>query len=486
MLRGNVLIEEYQNPNASDRMISLSDFQNIEYDNNYVVKVRVSSATLSGEYGEGCPIAIQENIPNVPSRLIAEGISSMEIELHWQDNSDIESGYLVERKEPAGTFMQLAQLPSNTAYYLDAPLASNSNFIYRVTALGSNGNSLPSNEAATATDESVILYPNGGEVYFANQDFPVGWLGRPRRLTRELDLVAVNIADNSEWEVGRADDIGSFTGSIPSGISGQFRLEIRSLSGEVLDRSDAPFSILPPTIASVAGFGSFNASFLKQPNEYVHETEGDSLKFHFDERYLDGGIMAACIYDWERRKVTDLPLGTNLGGNAYVLNIGNRGMGLPLDSCYSLEIMYNDGHTGFLKFRRTQVPELEAEIRMEVNAYDCDAPDANEITFRCEASGGSEPYEVVWYLSPTLYEEDARRIETDRYSNDASIYLGSPQISDRSEFSVFDQPGYYIIMIVRDACGQEVRKIARVQCSTPETPDDQIFIEIINVRPTDF
>jgi predicted phage tail protein len=89
--------------------------------------------------------------PNAPSDLIATPISSSQINLSWQDNSDDETGFKIERKTGSGSYAQIATAGAGVTSYSDSGLSTSTTYYYRVRAYNTVGNSDYSNEASATT-----------------------------------------------------------------------------------------------------------------------------------------------------------------------------------------------------------------------------------------------------------------------------------------------------------------------------------------------
>lgn len=122
---------------------------------------------------------------NAPGSLTASVISESQVDLAWTDNSDNESGFVVERMQENGAFAQIADLGANSTSYSDDDLLSSTTYTYRVKAYGDEGESAWSNTASVTTDQAtytisrnivntLAVYPNpmnkGGSIQFATEE----------------------------------------------------------------------------------------------------------------------------------------------------------------------------------------------------------------------------------------------------------------------------------------------------------------------------
>ena len=93
-----------------------------------------------------------------PSNLTAAVASLSQINLVWQDNSNNETEFRIERKiGPGGTFAQIAGVGANTTGYPNTGLTPNTTYVYRVRACNTGGCSDYSNEATAATPSLATL-----------------------------------------------------------------------------------------------------------------------------------------------------------------------------------------------------------------------------------------------------------------------------------------------------------------------------------------
>ncbi len=96
--------------------------------------------------------------PAAPTWLRVDTVSgnATQLKLTWQDNSNNEAGFKIERKQGCcGPWTPLPNAPANstgTAIYLDTGLqCDGTTYAYRVWAFNGSGESAKTNEAARAT-----------------------------------------------------------------------------------------------------------------------------------------------------------------------------------------------------------------------------------------------------------------------------------------------------------------------------------------------
>ena len=82
---------------------------------------------------------------SAPTELQADSVTNTRVVLSWQDNSDIESGFSIERAAGSGTYKELATVAEDITSYTDSSVIQGQTYSYRVRAWTSNENSEYSN-----------------------------------------------------------------------------------------------------------------------------------------------------------------------------------------------------------------------------------------------------------------------------------------------------------------------------------------------------
>ncbi len=115
----------------------------------------VATSSSSGETGPytltlNCSASSGGTAPAAPSRLQATAVSSTEIDLSWQDNSNNETGFSVEQLVN-GTFLQIGTVGANVTQVHIINLSPQTSYTFQVRALNGSAASAPSNQATATT-----------------------------------------------------------------------------------------------------------------------------------------------------------------------------------------------------------------------------------------------------------------------------------------------------------------------------------------------
>ncbi len=109
----------YRDEGASDREGSL-----------YFYRVRAVSAAGASAWSNEAGVSVP---PLAPENLQA-GIDQEGVLLEWEDHSEVESRYEVERAPDGGSFQKIAELPASSVEHFDATAQKGASYIYRVRA----------------------------------------------------------------------------------------------------------------------------------------------------------------------------------------------------------------------------------------------------------------------------------------------------------------------------------------------------------------
>jgi len=170
-----------------------------------------ASSTTSGTTTNGVPAA--------PTNLTASAISSSQIRLNWQDNSNNEGRFEIFRSTDGVSFAFRAQVGINVTSFTDSGLTAGVTYFYRVRGVNSFGNSGWSNIASATpggTNTGVPAAPsNLAATVASSTQINLNWRD--------------NSTDETAFQIFRSDD-----GGVSFSQVGQVSANVTSFSNNAL------------------------------------------------------------------------------------------------------------------------------------------------------------------------------------------------------------------------------------------------------------
>jgi len=151
----------------------------------YVYRVRAFNAGGSSAYTNESTAAILPNPPSAPTAASVTVLSSSSLQFSWNDNSNNESGFVVERRTSAGAFGVVANPGANANSFTDTGLTANTTYFYHVKAVNAGGSSAFSSELSGTTLPQPPAAPSNLQV-----------------AVHSLSQLGVTWDDNSDNETG--------------------------------------------------------------------------------------------------------------------------------------------------------------------------------------------------------------------------------------------------------------------------------------------
>jgi subtilisin family serine protease len=114
------------------------------------------SITLLAAQGRGGTGGGNGTKPKAPANLAATAISSSQINIGWNDNSDNETGFAIERCAGSGcsNFSEISRVEPNITSFADLGLTAQTTYRYRVLAFNEGGSSKYTNTAEATTQST--------------------------------------------------------------------------------------------------------------------------------------------------------------------------------------------------------------------------------------------------------------------------------------------------------------------------------------------
>jgi hypothetical protein len=178
--------------------------------------------------------------PDAPTGLVAAAIAANRVDIRWTDRSDNETGFAVERQDPAGAWRRLAVIAPDTTAYSDAAVTPATHYVYRVLALNAGGTSAPSDPVDVVTLPLPPNAPSGlTATVLSATEVELRWTDRS---DNETQFVVERQDGSAEWV--RAATVGANMTShrdtsAVSGRSYRYRVSARNSGGDSAPSNEA-------------------------------------------------------------------------------------------------------------------------------------------------------------------------------------------------------------------------------------------------------
>lgn len=212
-----------------------------------------------------------------------------------------------------------------------------------------------------------------------------------------------------------------------------------------------------------------------------HRTNGNFLGFSYNEKYGssnqgDSQQLSAIIYNWRKVAMVSLSLNAHEGNNWYALDLASACTNLSFDANYILELKDGDGKIHYLRFQYSAPIPLEANLTAEVKFLNCDGNIGNEIEYTGSIQGGISPYNIEWTVSTNQSGQNPSQ------TREEAVRPVSALTISESKLTTYDQPSYYVIMNIKDACGQAIKKTIHVTCENGPNGTNSLNLDVIDLN----
>jgi len=132
---------------------TFTDTVEITEGKEYTYRVRYKDAEQN--YSTEAMSSITASLPAAPSSLHASVLETGVIRLSWQDNSNNETGFVIEKKTDSGSFEIAGTVEKNITSYTDSGVTAGHSYTYRVRAQNPLGSSGYSNQVSVSGWDTV-------------------------------------------------------------------------------------------------------------------------------------------------------------------------------------------------------------------------------------------------------------------------------------------------------------------------------------------
>jgi hypothetical protein len=238
-------------------------------------------------------------------------------------------------------------------------------------------------------------------------------------------------------------------------------------------------SLLPLWCAGQAAPGQDKPAYyldMNRGNQAVYDIQDKFLNIQYHDLYGRKPDMPLDLLNEKGERVAQFILSKQYGLNHFRIDLGAAYTAWPKGAIYSCRMTDEKGKRLALLVRRSLDDSDPPAISIFVNPIDlaCEPdPSAHLVDFYGTISGGKAPYAISWYImnesrSALLYQPRTETVE--RPGNTVTTRIDQ-------------QPAYYVVAIVRDACGKEDQQMVQLVCEDDKKKINTVFVEPLRNIP---
>lgn len=356
--------------------------------------------------------------PSKPANLTAKGSSTSSIDLGWQDMSNNETGFEIERSSDGIDFTKISTVEANQTVYTDNELSSATKYYFRVRATGPAGSSEYTNvaDATTGSDATVPVAPETLKATATYSTFvSLSWTDNSNNETgfeieRSLDGTAFTLLTTVASNTSGYKDENNVTPSTTyyyriraAGRAGNSEYSNISNATTTAGIPPAPGSLTATAVPLIAIKLNWTDNSMQETGFEI-ERSADGLTFSLlatvatnMSTYTDNGLMASSVYHYRVRATglegnsdyTEIAVATT--HTAFPLSPGN--LEAESTSSSSISLSWTDNSNNETWFEIERSTDGNAFVRLatvEINAINYTDNHLDESTtyyYRIRANG---------------------------------------------------------------------------------------------------
>lgn len=209
----------------------------------------------------------------------------------------------------------------------------------------------------------------------------------------------------------------------------------------------------------------------------VFKIQDERLNLSYYDQYGKRAEAPLRIYDARQQVVAQVDIQKSFGQNYYTIDLKELFNGWEKETFYTCALTDESGRRLPFTFKLVDAPEKSSpaiSVFAEPVHLTCEAATSATVRFYGDIAGGKAPYRVKWHVldgsqTHLLYQPWETTVE---------------KAGNTTAITVDAIPGYYVLMEVKDACGNMVRQMLHINCGEDAGNAHTLFVQTMVLPPS--
>jgi hypothetical protein len=225
-----------------------------------------------------------------------------------------------------------------------------------------------------------------------------------------------------------------------------------------------------------SGVAPYYIDFNSAAKSSLFQITAEYLHIQYRDIYGSAKTIPLTIFNWKHEKVAEITLAKEFGLNHFEVDLKKYASTFSKDEIYTCDLVDEKGKVYSAAIRYAPAAKIEISLEIFVRPVQLQCGNSlgeNMVEFYGNIGGGKAPYEARWYVlndKRTEFLYQPKEVTIDRPGNTSSIQV------DKS-------PEYFVLLYVKDACGNEQKKTVQVTCEAGQKKINTLFLQYLNSTP---
>ena len=214
----------------------------------------------------------------------------------------------------------------------------------------------------------------------------------------------------------------------------------------------------------------YYVDFNSAEKTFIYDLRGDYLHVQYNDIYGKEKSIPISIFNWKRELVAQIMVDKQFGLNYFDIKLKEHAIQFNINETYVCQLTDEVGKKYEVNIKYLPLVKriITAGIFVRPMYLQCDDPtEGNLVEFYGNIEGGKAPYTINWYVM--------NKQRTDFLYQPKLVTMKRPGYT--SSIQVDKSPEYFVLLYVKDACGNEQTSTVQMTCEGNKKKINTVFLQ---------